>query len=46
MSESLVHLCPPDGSGIMPCCGLTPFEVGTGERMTLDSELVTCNGVR
>ena len=39
----LVHLCPPDGNGgLMPCCGLTPFEVPRTDRMTLDPALVTC----
>jgi len=36
-----VHLCPPSGSGAMPCCGLPPFEVRE-HRMTLDPALVTC----
>lgn len=39
-----VHQCPPRGSGVMPCCGRTPFEVPTWNRMTLDSLLVTCPG--
>jgi len=40
--EGITHQCPPDGSGIMPCCGRTPFEVALDERMTLDASLVTC----
>lgn len=36
------HQCPPEGSGIMPCCGRTPFEVPRTDRMTLDSDSVTC----
>jgi len=36
-----VHLCPPEGSGTMPCCGASPFE-RTGDRMTLDPRRVTC----
>jgi hypothetical protein len=39
----LTHACPPDGSGIMPCCGRTPFEVPRTDRMTLDPSLVTCS---
>lgn len=38
----IVHACPPDGSGRMPCCGRTPFEVPK-DRMTLDPALVTCD---
>jgi hypothetical protein len=37
----IVHMCPPDGSGEMPCCGLPPFE-RMRDRMTLDPALVTC----
>lgn len=40
-----VHQCPPDGSGIMPCCGRTPFEV-SADRMADDPALVTCKGKR
>jgi hypothetical protein len=36
-----VHACPPDGSGLMPCCGRTPFEVPK-ERITIYPRLVTC----
>ncbi|MDX2749606.1 phage tail tape measure protein [Streptomyces scabiei] len=39
-----VHACPPLGSGLMPCCGRTPFEA-TGERLAMDPRLVTCQGV-
>lgn len=38
-----VHQCPPDRSGIMPCCGRTPFEV-LADRMADDPALVTCKG--
>lgn len=37
----VVHMCPPEGSGLMPCCGRTPFEV-MSDRMTLDADLVNC----
>lgn len=37
-----VHLCPPEGSGEMPCCGRSPFEVPRTDRITEDVYLVTC----
>lgn len=40
-----VHRCPPEGQGLTPCCGRTPFELPRTHRMTLDPELVTCVGV-
>ena len=36
------HACPPVGSGLMPCCGRTPFEVPRSHRITVDTDLVTC----
>ena len=39
---SPVHLCPDDGGNVMPCCGLTPFEVPRTDRMTETLSLVTC----
>lgn len=36
-----VHACPPNGSGLMPCCGRTPFEA-ISDRMTSDPTQVTC----
>lgn len=39
-----VHACPPEGTGVMPCCGRTPFEVPRTDRMT-STEPVTCTGV-
>jgi hypothetical protein len=41
--KEITHLCPPGGSGIMPCCGKTPFEVPRTDRMTEDKDKVTCN---
>ena len=39
----VTHQCPPDGGGgLMPCCGLTPFEAPKTDRMTLEPGLVTC----
>lgn len=41
MSET-THACPPEGSGVTPCCDRTPFELPMTDRMTLDPSLVTC----
>lgn len=52
MTET-VHACPPDGSGLTPCCTQSPFDLPHwrdpdgaqgGDRMTLDPALVTCEG--
>jgi hypothetical protein len=40
----ITHACPPQGGGVMPCCGKTPFEVPRTDRITLDPELITCKG--
>lgn len=42
----LVHACPPEGSGLTPCCGRTPFELPRDERLTQYGPLVTCGGAR
>ena len=42
--REVTHRCPPEGSGVMPCCGRTPFEVSRRDRMTPYGDLVTCNG--
>ena len=42
---SIVHACPPKGSGVMPCCWATPFEK-QGERLTTNPALVTCDRQR
>lgn len=39
-----VHACPPDGSGLTPCCGRTPFELPRTDRMTVHLDRVTCGG--
>ena len=41
-AHEVVHQCPADGEGVMPCCDRTPFEVDPVSRMTLDPALVTC----
>ncbi len=40
-----VHQCPVNGSNTMPCCGQSPFGVSQYERMSTDSNLVTCEGL-
>ena len=42
--DEITHLCPPTGSGQMPCCGRLPLEVPMWHRLTLKPELVTCPG--
>lgn len=37
----IVHACPPDGSGLTPCCGRTPFELPLGDRISSEAP-VTC----
>ena len=38
----VIHMCPPDGSGLTPCCGRTPFELPSYHRLTGDPNLVSC----
>lgn len=38
-----VHGCPPDGSGLTPCCGRTPFELPLTDRISSEVP-VTCKG--
>jgi hypothetical protein len=40
--SGVTHRCPPDGSGTMPCCDRTPFEVPETDHITSDASLVTC----
>lgn len=40
--QGIVHACPPEGSGLTPCCNKTPFELPRFERITLVSAKVTC----
>lgn len=40
-----VHQCPPDGQQVVPCCGMTPFDLSRTDRMTADPSMVTCNGI-
>ena len=40
--REVIHACPPDGSGLTPCCGRTPFELPRTDRMTTDPAEATC----
>lgn len=40
----VIHGFPPDGSGVTPCCGRTPFELPHTDRMSGDPDAVTCQG--
>jgi len=42
-AAEVVHGCPPDGSGLTPCCGRTPFELPLGDRISSEAP-VTCPG--
>ena len=41
--EETVHGCPPDGSGLTPCCGRTPFELPLTDRISSEAP-ITCQG--
>jgi hypothetical protein len=41
-AREITHECPPDGQYVTPCCGLTPFELPRGDRITEDPALATC----
>jgi hypothetical protein len=36
------HACPPDGSGLTPCCRRSPVELPRTDRLTQDESAVTC----
>lgn len=38
------HACPPDGTGVTPCCGRTPLELPADEAISTASVNVTCKG--
>ncbi|WP_406730925.1 hypothetical protein [Streptomyces sp. NBC_01794] len=38
----VIHRCPSKGSGITPCCGKTPFELPTTDRISIDPFEATC----
>jgi hypothetical protein len=42
-ARETVHACPPDGSGLTPCCGRAPFELPLGDRISSEAP-VTCTG--
>ncbi|UUW88448.1 hypothetical protein [Pimelobacter simplex] len=41
-TADVVHLAPGKGSGVLGCCGRTPFEVPRGDRITTIAEESTC----
>jgi hypothetical protein len=45
-ARAVVHGCPFPGSGVMPCCERSPFEVPAWHRMTTDPDAVTCDPAR
>ncbi|MES9522424.1 hypothetical protein [Streptomyces capoamus] len=40
-AREVFHGCPPDGSGLTPCCGRTPFELPLGDRISSEAP-ITC----
>lgn len=40
----IVHACPPEGSGVTPCCGQSPFDLPHTDRIAEHPEQVTCGG--
>jgi hypothetical protein len=44
LPPEVTHRCPAKGEGLMPCCGLTPYEVPATDRLARDPGLVTCTG--
>jgi hypothetical protein len=43
--DEVVHGCPPDGSGLTPCCGRTPFELPLGDRISSEAPVTCPNAV-
>jgi hypothetical protein len=41
--REIVHRCPPDTTGIMPCCGKPVMEASKTDRITTEAERVTCS---
>lgn len=42
---TVVHMVPSDDTSIMPCCGKIPFEVSNFDKITDNTEDVTCGKV-
>lgn len=42
MTTERIHLGPPPGSGLTPCCDRSISELPTGDRVTSDRDEVTC----
>lgn len=45
-ADETVHAFPPQGSGLTPCCGRTPFELPPTDCMTAIPSLVTCTATK
>lgn len=44
--ETVWRGCPPDGCGLMPCCGRAPFEIPRDDRFAEFPGQFTCKGVQ
>lgn len=45
LEGSVIHACPPDGSGLTPCCLRPPGELPHTDRIAIDDVPITCTGV-
>jgi hypothetical protein len=43
--DSVIHACPPDGSGLTPCCLRPPGELPHTDRIAIADVPITCPGV-
>lgn len=41
-AAEVVHQCPPQGSGVTPCCDRVVLELPRTDRLAVDPVLVTC----
>ena len=39
---SIIHACPVSGHALTPCCGRSPFDIPSSDRITLNAAVVTC----
>jgi hypothetical protein len=42
--REVFHACPPENSGLTPCCGRSPLELPRDDRLTTTPSEVTCRG--
>ena len=40
--RTVINMCPCGDEAVTRCCGRSPLELPTAERMTVDQSLVTC----